>query len=307
MRIPPFLQPGDTIGVCAPARKVSREEISGGLSLLKSWGYKVLETPNLYGSCHQFSGTEQERREDLQSLVNVPRVKAIISARGGYGCLQIIDDLDWNSLNQNPKWIIGFSDITVFHSHLNRHSNLATLHAPMLFNLSGDKLFLPAANRLRDLLGGKLEEFTLPSDKSVHAFIRSGEAEGELIGGNLSLLYALSGSETDLDTEGKILFLEDLDEYLYHLDRMMMQLLRSGKIRGLKGLIVGGMSDMKDNAIPFGETAEQIIRRICDPFTFPIWFGFPAGHIPENQPIILGTTIKMSVAKTLSFHYVRTA
>jgi muramoyltetrapeptide carboxypeptidase len=307
MILPPSLHPGDTIGVCAPARKVSREDVAGGIELLQSWGYKVLEAPNLYGAYHQFSGTDHERRQDLQFLLDHPEVKAIISARGGYGSVRLIDQLSWDEFSRNPKWIIGFSDITVFHNHLHRHYRIPTLHAPMLFNLSGEKLYMPAATRLKEILEGDFKPVKGVADQKIHSLNINGEASGVLVGGNLSLLYALSGSDSDIETNGKILFLEDLDEYLYHIDRMMMQLLRSGKLNSLKGLIVGGMNDMKDNAVPFGETAEQIIRRFCEPFDFPLWFGFPAGHIPENLPFILGTEVKMSVGNHLSLSYVHPA
>lgn len=307
MNWPPVLRPGDTIGVCAPARKVSREDIAGGIELFKSWGYKVIETPHLYGSYHQFSGTDHERREDLQFLLDHSEVKAIISARGGYGSVRIIDQLNWDHFKRNPKWIIGFSDITVLHSHLHSNFEIPSLHAPMLFNLSGEKLYQPAATRLKEILAGDLKPIKNTAEQKIHSLNINGEASGVITGGNLSLLYALSGSPSDIDTRGKILFIEDLDEYLYHIDRMMMQLQRSGKLHQLKGLVVGSMSDMKDNAVPFGETAEQIIRRFCEPFDFPVWFGFPSGHIPENLPLILGTEVKISVGNQLSLTYVHSA
>lgn len=306
MNFPPFLQPGDTIGICAPARKVSREETADGIALLRSKGFQVIEAPNLYGAYHQFSGTDHERRQDFQFLLDHPEVKAIISARGGYGCVRIVDGLDWEKFRQHPKWIIGFSDLTVIHNAL-RNLQIPGIHGPMLFNLHADKIYAPAADHLFEILGGTLRPFLVKGNLKVHALNRTGNAEGVLIGGNLSILYSQAGSASDIDTKNCILFLEDLDEFLYHIDRMMIQLLRSGKLAGLKGLIVGGMSDMKDNAVPFGESAEQIIRRVCEPFDFPIWFGFPAGHISENHPLVLGSNVRMSVSDSLLLEYVRPA
>jgi muramoyltetrapeptide carboxypeptidase len=304
MIFPPFLKPGDTIGICAPARKVSREETKDGIAFLQSNGFNTLESPNLYGEFHQFSGTDHERRADLQYMLDHPGVKAIISARGGYGCVRLVDGLDWNKFLQDPKWLIGFSDVTVLHAQL-MQLGVAAIHGPMLFNFSKEKIYHPAADHLIQLIKGQREPFHLTADHKVHAYNRTGEARGKLVGGNLSIIYSLGGSLNDLVTNDSILFLEDLDEYLYHIDRMMMQLLRSGKIAKLRGLIVGGMNDMKDNAVPFGETAEQIIRRICEPFSFPVWFGFPAGHIPENHPLLFGAEVHMMVNDTLTLNYVR--
>jgi muramoyltetrapeptide carboxypeptidase len=304
MIFPPFLKPGDTVGICAPARKVSREETKDGIAFLQSNGFNTLESPNLYGEFHQFSGTDHERRADLQYLLDHPGVKAIISARGGYGCVRLIDGLDWSKFLLDPKWLIGFSDVTVLHTQLMK-LGVAAIHGPMLFNFSKEKIYRPAADHLMQLIKGQTESFHLQADHKIHAYNRTGEAQGKLVGGNLSIIYSLGGSMNDLITDDCILFLEDLDEYLYHIDRMMMQLLRSGKIAKLRGLIVGGMSDMKDNAVPFGETAEQIIRRICEPFSFPVWFGFPAGHIPENNPLLFGAEVHMMVNDTLTLNYVR--
>lgn len=306
MNLPPFLKPGDTIGICAPARKVSPEETADGIAMLKSHGYKVIESPNLYGAFHQFSGTDDQRRSDIQFMLDHPEVKAFISARGGYGCVRIIDGLDWTQFKKHPKWLIGFSDLTVFHNHI-YNIGFASIHGPMLFNLSKERLYPPAASHLFGLLNGKLDPFQLQANEKFRSLNRQGAAKGRLTGGNLSILYSQSGSVSDTDTRDSILFLEDLDEYLYHIDRMMMQLKRNGKLDRIKGLIVGGMNDMKDNAVPFGETAEQIIRRICEPYDFPVWFGFPAGHIPENHPLILGAEVKLEIGEELKLEYVQTS
>jgi len=300
--IPPFLQPRDCIGICAPARKVSSDEMKDGINWLDSKGFNVKESRHLYGQNNQFSGTGEERASDLQSLINDPKVKAIIFARGGYGCVRIVDQIDFSSLEKNPKWLIGFSDITVLHSHLNIHHGICTLHAPMMINLMNDKRNEEAASKIIDIITGKNIRY---SEKNLNALNRNGICEGELVGGNLSLLYALAGTPSDLATDGKILFIEDLDEYLYHIDRIMMQLKRADKLKNLKGLIVGGMSDMRDNAIPYGKSAIEIIAEAVAEYDYPVCFDFPSGHIDRNLPLVLGTDVRLEVENevTLNFLY----
>lgn len=294
--IPAPLQTGSVIGLCAPARKVTPAEMAPGIALLESWGYRVKTAPNLYGEYHQFSGTDSQRASDLQFLINDPEVDAIIAARGGYGCVRIIDRLDLQLLHSKPKWIIGFSDMTVLHGHLHQHLGLATLHAPMMYSLTEDRTLPGAIESLQKVLMGERIDIHI----GTHPNNRKGETEGILVGGNLSLLYALSGTPSDIDTNGKILFLEDLDEYLYHIDRMLMQLKRSGKLSGLKGLIIGGMSDMKDNTVPFGKTAEDIIAEAVAEFNYPVCMGFPAGHIADNRALVLGASYKLDVSERVT-------
>ncbi len=294
MKIPPYLKAGSTIGICAPARKVSHEELAPGISLLESWGFKVRTAKNLYAADNQFSGSDAQRTSDMQELMDDPSVEAIISARGGYGCMRIIDQLNFNRFAQKPKWIIGFSDLTVFHNHLHQQFQIPSIHAAMVFSMGGDRCTPEALGNLKQLLTGS--EIRYSVENSV--WNRKGSAEGILVGGNLSLLYALSGSASDIDTRGKILFIEDLDEYLYHIDRMLMQLKRSGKLEGLSGLIVGGMSDMRDNAIPFGKTAEEIIAEAVSEYSFPVCMNFPAGHIQNNQPLVMGGRVSLEVGET---------
>ena len=291
MKIPPYLVPGSTIGICAPARKVSPEELAPGISLMESWGFKVKTAKNLYAAENQFSGSDAQRTADMQELMDDPSVDAIISARGGYGCMRIIDQLNFNRFAQKPKWIIGFSDLTVFHNHLHQQFQIPSIHATMVFSMGGDRCTPDALENLRKLLTGQELSYSIENSSRN----RKGKEEGILVGGNLSLLYALSGSASDIDTRGKILFIEDLDEYLYHIDRMMMQLKRSGKLDGLCGLIVGGMSDMRDNAIPFGKTAEEIISEAVREYTFPVCMNFPAGHIQNNQPLVMGGRVSMEI------------
>jgi muramoyltetrapeptide carboxypeptidase len=214
-------------------------------------------------------------------------VKAVISARGGYGTIRIIDKIDFTTFKKHPKWMIGYSDITVLHSHI-YNLGFETLHATMPINFAVNA---EATETLRKALFG--EKLSYEAEK--HSLNRTGIAEAELVGGNLSLLYALTGSASDLDTKGKILFIEDLDEYLYHIDRMMMNLKRSGKLENLVGLIVGGMTDMKDNAVSFGKTAEEIILDAVKEYDYPVCFNFPAGHIDRNLVLIIGRKVKLEV------------
>jgi muramoyltetrapeptide carboxypeptidase len=291
MLIPPFLKPGDTIGICAQARKVSLTEIQPAITIFKQWGLNVKLSKHLFNEYHQFSGTDAERANDLQELINSPEVNAIISARGGYGTLRIIDRLNFNPLKQYPKWICGFSDLTVLHAHINKHLPMATLHSTMPINFLKNNI---AVQSLKNLLFGEPFNYTIP----VHTLNRTGKAHGKIIGGNLSLIYALSGSTSDIDTSGKILFLEDLDEYLYHIDRMMIQLKRSGKLKNLAALIVGSFSDIKDNTIPFGMTAYQIIKSHVEEYNYPVCFNFPAGHQEPNTALYFGVEASLIVEET---------
>lgn len=287
MITPTYLKRGDKIGIVATARKISKEELQPAIDILYSWGLEVVLSKNLFNTDNQYSGTDDERADDLQMMLDDSSVKAIISARGGYGTIRIIDKLDFTSFQKSPKWIIGYSDITVLHSHIHNFG-IETIHATMPINFTKNE---EATESLRKVLFGEIINYKIES----HPLNRKGIAEGEIVGGNLSLLYALSGSDSDIDTKGKILFIEDLDEYLYHIDRMMMQLKRAGKLDNLAGLIVGGMTEMKDNLIPFGKTAEQIIIDVIKEYNYPVCFNFPAGHIDRNLAIIMGRNVKLTV------------
>jgi muramoyltetrapeptide carboxypeptidase len=289
---PPSLQKGDTIAVVSTARKVSVEDIEPGIQQLKSWGMNVEPGKNLFASLNQFAGSDEQRSEDFQIALNNPDVKAIWFARGGYGTVRIIDGINWTSFKKNPKWLIGYSDVTVIHSHVHRHCGVETLHAPMIFNLK--KITNDVAQSLEDALFNKKLQYTF-GENFYSDMNRSGEGKGQLVGGNLSILYSMLGSQTDLDTKGKILFLEDIDEYLYHIDRMMMAMKRAGKLEHLKGLVVGGMTDMKDNKVRFNKTAEEIVSETVAEYSYPVLYGFPSGHIPDNRALILGREVTMKV------------
>ena len=294
--IPTYLKQGDKIGLISTARKINKEELQSAIELLRSWGLEIVLGQNLFNSYHQFSGTDQERQSDLQHMLDNEHVKGIICVRGGYGTVRIIDSLNFELFQKQPKWLAGFSDITVLHSHIHK-LNIATLHSTMPISFSSNTT--EAINSLKAALFG--EDISI--EVSAHPLNRIGEAKGQIVGGNLSILYSLIGSPSEIDTKDKIVFIEDLDEYLYHIDRMMMNLKRSGYLSHLKGLIVGGMSKMNDNKIPFGKEAEKIIYDAVCEYDYPVCFGFPAGHISDNRAIKLGQIAHLKVNKKTTLNY----
>lgn len=286
---PPFLQKGDTIGIAATARKISREELQIAIDIIHNFGYKVKLASNIFSEYHQWAGTDEERASGFQELIYDKNIKAIFIARGGYGTVRMLDQLDFQPLFQYPKWICGFSDVTALHSHL-FNLGIKSIHCtmPLLFHQSKESV-----HSLFNLLEGKNISYRFEN----HPFNRNADIEGIIVGGNLSVLYSLSGSVSEMKFEDKILFLEDIDEYLYHIDRMMMQLKRAGQLKRLKALIVGGFTDMKDNNIPFGKTAYEIIADTIKEYDYPVFFNFPAGHIITNNAFIHGGRVKISVIK----------
>ena len=285
---PPFLKPGDVVGIVAPARKISEAELLPSVKILNSWGLKVKLGKHIYATSNQFAGKDGVRLADFQAMLDDAEVKAIFSARGGYGALRIIDKLDFSAFKKHPKWIVGYSDVTVFHNHIHSQTGVETMHATMPINFEKDAESLAL---LKNALFGEPLSYAI----DANPLNREGESTGTLVGGNLSLLYALASTPSDIDTSGKILFLEDLDEYLYHVDRMMMQLKRAGKLSHLKGLIVGSFSEMKDNTVPFGKTADEIILDAVREYNYPVCFGFPAGHGNKNFPLFLGRKVNLSI------------
>lgn len=291
---PPYLAPGNTIGIVATARKILPRELTAAIRTFQNWGLKVILGKNIYGEHHQYSGTDKERAADLQSMLDDPDIRAVVIARGGYGTVRVIDHIDFSGFIHKPKWIVGFSDITVLHSHIHQRFGIETIHAMMPLNMVGGKKMIARKEALESLhraLFGERLEYQIPT----HSLNRPGKAEGQLTGGNLSVLYSLSGSVSDIDTEGKILFLEDLDEYLYHIDRMMVCFDRAGKLKGINGLVIGGMTKMKDNKVPFGKTAEEIVADVVKKYKFPVCYGFPAGHMDDNRALILGRKVQLNI------------
>ena len=292
IRYPELLKAGDGVAIVATARKISEAELVPSIQLFESWGLRVMLPKNIYAECDQFAGTDEQRAADLQWALDNEDVKAVICARGGYGTVRIIDKIDFTKFAQSPKWVVGYSDVTVLHSHIHTLLGIPTLHATMPLNIPADSLEkrYPSIEALREaLFEGKVSE-RWDAGNGVWE-----TGCGVLVGGNLSILYSLCGSASDIDTEGKILFIEDLDEYLYHIDRMMQNLKRTGKLKGLKGLLVGGMSDMHDNTIPFGRTAEEIVMDAVKEYDYPVWLNAPVGHIgTENRALILGEEVNIT-------------
>jgi muramoyltetrapeptide carboxypeptidase len=300
MHRPAHLKKGDTVAIVSTARKISLEEIQPAIDELTRWGLKVVFGKNLFKQQNQFAGNDEERLKDFRNALDDKNIKAILFARGGYGTVRIIDDVDWNGLKKNPKWLIGFSDITVIHFHVLQNCGVETLHAPMAFNFKSASK--ESISSLKSILFGENVLHTIP-ENILSDFNRHGKAKGILTGGNLSILNALNGTPSDIDYSGKILFIEDLDEYLYHIDRMMLTLKRAGKLKSLAGLIVGGMNDMKDNTVPFGKTAEEIICESVAEYSYPVCFGFPAGHIRDNRPLIFGREVELNVSEEISLNF----
>ena len=288
MIIPPYLTPGDTVALAAPARKISETEILPAVSWLKNVGFNVFYDERLFAEDHQFAGNDTVRTVYFQDLLDNDTVNAIWCVRGGYGSARIIDKLDFTHFREHPKWICGYSDITVFHNHIHRHLHTATIHATMPINVTEKSMQTPVVQSFLDALTGK----PLTYEIAPHPLSRWKPFSGVMVGGNLSMLYSLIGSPSDIDTTDKVLFIEDLDEYLYHIDRMMLNLKRSGKLQNIKALMVGHLSEMHDNTIPFGKTAEEIVADHCRDFDFPLIFNVPAGHLPDNRAFRLGCQIE---------------
>lgn len=285
---PDYLKQGDKVAIVCTARKFSREEAKLAIELMDSWGLEVVLGDTIGLDNYQLGGTDEERASDFTKQLKNPEIKAIWCARGGYGTVRIIDDIDFTGFVDNPKWIIGFSDVTVLHSHVH-NLGVGTIHGIMAFSV--EKSLVESRDSLYRALFGQDLSYQLKGDSEN----KSGKATGQIVGGNLSIIYSLLGSASSMDTKGKILFIEDLDEYLYHLDRMMHNLKRNGMLSGLAGMIVGGMTDMHDNAIPFGYDAKQIILSITKDYDYPIVFDFPAGHGVNNLALKMGSEVELEV------------
>ncbi|MBB1192851.1 LD-carboxypeptidase [Flavobacterium sp. SOK18b] len=297
MITPPYLQKGDTIALVATARKNIDDNLKPAIDLLHSWGLEVVIGKTIGLDNNQLAGTDEQRAADFQAQLDNPNIKAIWCVKGGYGTVRMVDLLDFTNFKKNPKWIVGFSDVTVLHSHLNT-LGYQSLHAIM--PLTAPRATPQAVESLRKALFGEKLSY------SVTSFSKNklGKATGQLVGGNLSILYSLFGSTSAIDCSDKILFIEDLDEYLYHIDRMMMNLKRNGCLESIKGIVVGSMTKMKDNDIPWGKNAIEIIEDVTQKYNIPILYNFPAGHIQDNRALILGSKVTLDVQEkggTLTF------
>ena len=280
------------MALAAPARAVSPEEMAPAIATLEEWGLKVVVPDGLYERDGQLAGCDGHRAALMQRLLDDPNIAAIVCARGGYGTVRIVDRLDLTRFAEHPKWIVGYSDVTVLHSHLQATLGLPTLHATMPVNFPTDGSPCPATESLRHALFGTPQDIAW----GAHPLDRKGTVQGMAVGGNLSILYSLLGSRSQVDTRGKILLIEDLDEYLYHIDRMMQALKRAGMLDGLAGLVVGALSDMHDNTIAWGHTAEEIVAEAVADHNYPVAFNAPIGHIgTANQAITLGIPLTLTI------------
>lgn len=292
------LKPGDRVGIVCTARWIEPEVLESGMQTLRSWGYVPVAGATTRLRWNQFAGTDDERRADLQHMLDDASVRAIVIGRGGYGTIRIMEGLDFSKFMEAPKFICGFSDISVLHIHINDKLGIPSIHSPMPVNFISAT---PASlHTFRTLLEGSTPDTYL----SPHALNVNGKASGIITGGNLSILYALLGTRYGFGAANKILFIEDLDEYLYHIDRMMMSLELAGKLSAVKGIIVGAFSNMKDNTVPFGFSAEEIIRQSVRKYNIPLAFGFPAGHIDDNHAILFGRNATLEVTDAgAALHY----
>lgn len=288
--LPNNLKKGDKISLISTARKIDVEELEQTKEVLNKWGLTVVEGKNLRAESNQFCGTDKQRASDLQDAINDASIKAIICFRGGYGTVRILDKVDFSNLIKNPKWICGYSDVTALHNYINTKCNMASLHSTMAVNFATNTI--ESLETFRSALFGEKVNIT----SITHPLNRKGETKGKVVGGNLSMLYSLSGTKYDIETAGNILFIEDLDEYLYHIDRMMWNLKLSGKLDRLAGLIVGGMTEMNDNDIPFGKQAIEIIKEAVQEYNYPVCFNFPCGHIDDNRALTLNKEAKLIVS-----------
>ena len=296
IKTPPYLQKGDTIGLVCPAGFMTLEKCAECIRVLEEeWGYKVKVGATVGSNSETyFSGTDEERLRDFQNMLDDDEVQAVLCARGGYGMGRIIDQINFKKFKKKPKWIIGYSDITVLHTHLYSNYYISSLHAPMAAAFNDAGYINRYVQSLRHALEGKWAKYTCDG----HELNRSGEAIGELVGGNLSLLSTVVGTDSDIKTRGRILFLEDIGEYLYNIDRMMYQLKRSGKLSKLGGLIIGGFSEVKDTDRPFGKQAYEIIHDVIKEYDYPVCFNFPVSHEKENYALKIGTGYKLKVGKS---------
>lgn len=296
-RIPPYLKPGDTIGITCPAGYMTQEETQPAFQVLKSWGFKLRIGKTVGMRDFSFGGTDTQRLDDLQQMLDDPSVQAIMCARGGYGCVRIIDQLDFRKFAENPKWIIGFSDISVFHAQINHQYHIASLHSKMCNSFPehpelAEKGQWESILSIRTALSGGKVEYPVVYDASN----RPGIGRGLLAGGNLKTIETLAGTSSDLNTEGMILFLEDAGEYLYSIDRMFINLRRTGKLRNLSGLLIGGFRVKPDDpGEEFGKSVYNIVMEQVAAYQYPVCFNFPVGHQKLNYALKCGVRHELNI------------
>jgi muramoyltetrapeptide carboxypeptidase len=292
--VPSYLSAGDTIGIVCPSGFMALERVLPCVDILKSWGFRVKLGKTVGGnSSNYFSGDDAERLDDLQEMLDDEGIKAILFGRGGYGLSRIMGDISFKKFRRSPKWLLGYSDISLLHAHVYANYEIVTGHTPMAGAFSGSGSEDPYIRSIRNLLTGKGLSYATDS----HPFNKKGEAMGVLMGGNLTLLAHAIGGSSDFKTKGLILFIEDIGEYLYNIDRMLHQLKDAGKFQKPAAVIVGSFTDLKDTERPFGENAYEIIRGILQEYDFPVCYGFPVGHIKENFALKCGAEFVLKVGK----------
>lgn len=299
MKTPPFLTKGDKVAIVTPAKQINASAIERAIKIFSGWGLKVVVGSNALSKSNYFAGDDEDRVADFQQMLDDNTVKAIFCARGGYGTIRLIDKLDFTKFVNNPKWIVGYSDITVLHSHIQQNFEIDTLHAIMPLDYPEDEEDSVALNMLKEVLFNEKDlKYAFPTVEQS----RKGFEHGILTGGNLSVLLSVMGSSSEVNLDGKILFIEEVGEQLYHFDRMIQTLKRAQKLVNLKGIIVGQMSNMEDNKgeLSFGKSIEEIVLEAVEEYDFPVCFNFPAGHVKENLPMIFGRHISLSVREDIS-------
>jgi muramoyltetrapeptide carboxypeptidase len=291
MIIPPYLKKNDTIGIVCPSGFMPFEKVKQSMNALHEWGYKTQLGKTVGNQFNYFSGTDEERLNDLQQMIDNENIKAILCARGGYGLSRIIDKINFTKFKKNPKWIMGYSDVTILHAHINRNLKIASLHSPMAGAFNGAVDELSVQTLCKALKGIKINYSC-----TAHPLNRQGNATSELAGGNLAIIAHLIGSQSSYQTKNKILFIEDVGEYIYNIDRMFLQLKRSGMLQNLAGLMIGDFSEMKDTDIPYGADVYSIIHQHIKDYKYPVCFNFPVGHDTRNYALKVGVGHQLKVS-----------
>jgi muramoyltetrapeptide carboxypeptidase len=296
---PAFLKPGDTVGIISPSFSIEPRKLAYAVKYLEKWQLKVRIGKNALKNNGPFAGSDEERLNDLQEMTNDPEIKAVLCSRGGYGLSKIIEQVDFSLLQTNPKWYVGFSDITVLHMWLSEVCGVISIHGDMPLNFSNTKKTKDTFSSLRQALFGEAEGLEWSGN-----FFKAEDVSGEMTGGNLSLLYSLKGTPAAPSTKGKILFIEEVGEYFYHIDRMLTSLKMAGMLKDLSALVIGGMNKIEESKVPWGRSIEETIFRIVGEYNYPLFFNFPAGHISDNRAFYIGRKAKIEVTgkkATLTF------
>ena len=288
---PPFLTPGDTVYITAPAKAIEETSVLAAKKTLETWGLNVRIAPHCLGRHHYFSGTDEERLADFQDGLDDPSIKAILCARGGYGCVRIVEDLNWDNFKRHPKWIIGFSDVTVFHQKIHQFG-IESIHGIMPLGFTEGSVEAKETLRLA-LFGKSVLLETLSQKENI-----LGEVRGPLVGGNMTIIYSLMQTELSYSFENKILFIEDIGEHIYKIDRMLYAFKMAGIFNQIKGLILGGFTDMEDTDVPFGKTIEELVLEQVHNLDIPVAFNMPIGHIHDNRSLVVGRTVSLRVTDT---------